>query len=34
MNVTFRDDVQGFVSKWDDVLLSMNETRNGNIFGK
>ena len=32
MNFTFRDDVQGFVSKWDDVLLSMKETQNENFL--
>ena len=27
MNVTFRgDDVQGFVTEWDEVVLSMKET--------
>ena len=31
MKVTFRDDVQGFVSKWDNVLLSMKETPNENF---
>ena len=33
MKVTFRDDVQGFVSKWDDVLLSKKDAER-KLFGK